>query len=265
MFITSFTTTAPDFLRMRAYGVMFIATSIMFVFFAWDSTWNEDAFEMAIFLIATVATLGIAIYRVWFSTWGAPSADLWVLFIMTALSLLPYIFLCVRLMRQFGWRIASIVGCDAKIQRMYRYYRILVALIKLDFFFHVILAVIAAFFFPLDLELLAIGLGMTYFFLWCLLGWYGFSREKWMLMVSFFLGSIVTPPYIVYKLYRILTDTSHLESFPVWVGCVSVAITLLAHIACLAVAAKCYLNVKRAGNDSLWQTRQYFSIQQTEQ
>ncbi|KAJ4461020.1 hypothetical protein PAPYR_2456 [Paratrimastix pyriformis] len=259
MFITSFFTTAPDFMRMRAYSLIFIAAAVMFIFFAFDSSRMEDAFEMCCVMVAAVAILGISIYRFWFSTWGTPTADLFVLFITTAICIPVYCVLCPLLIRQFGWSSINRVGCDAKVLRNYSWYRIFLAFLKLDFFFHAILAVLGVFFFPIDLELVAILVGLAAVLAWCLLAYWAFSREHRTAMGLFFIGWLLTPPYIIYKLWRILSDPARLPLFPIWVGVLGSTLTLIAHVGVGIIGARVCRNIIRDPEHSVWAARKLFA------
>ncbi|KAJ1908560.1 hypothetical protein IWQ60_011653, partial [Tieghemiomyces parasiticus] len=167
---------------------------------------------------------------------------------------LIYLYLGVRLHRDFGWDIFKQIGANASIRRMYRAYHVFVLLIKLDVFFFLgysiqfIILVLRTTVVELWLTVAAVPITLVIL----LLAVYAVRFESRPTMMLFMFGLLLTMVYFIYRLVRIY-DSSQVQRYANTSKFLTffAAVSLLVSVCTFLQAIICYRNFGRGLKDHL--------------
>ncbi|ORZ02590.1 hypothetical protein BCR43DRAFT_509751 [Syncephalastrum racemosum] len=178
---------------------------------------------------------------------------------------LVYFYIGARLYQEFGWRIYKKIGADPEIRNMYRWYQILLTILKVDMFFFVGYSIqyLVLVLHPGDPEfpLTIIALPLTCLFL--ILAVYAVRHESRTLIIIFFVGLAAGCAYFIFKIYRIYDpDQAYkylfVNKFLTFFASVSLALLVLTIIN----AALCWSNFNKGLKAHLLRDRNESSLTQ---
>lgn len=203
LFVKGFAVDRPDdWLKMPCYATILIVAIIFFAFFLWEGVVQENAFELGSFTIAAGVVLFFSVQRMFLSSWSRTPDDI-VLFVASIVASVVYCVCSPFMYRKFGWVVFHKLGPAPRLQRMFTRLRFFHTLLNLDYFTHVILAVIALYFFVFDYETIIIIVAIVLLLGWVIFGRLAVVKELRRATLIFGLLGLVTPPYIIYKLVRL--------------------------------------------------------------
>lgn len=134
----------------------------------------------------------------------------------------------------FGFFAYKVVGADARLVRLFEWYRAFLSLLKIDLFCFLLLLLMAKLF-VLDTEVVDFGLGiagLAFSFVFAFVGWWAITHEMRWLTLLFLAASALQPAYVAYKLYILDVTPTLLPSNVTYtqfavVGGVTLAIRIL--------------------------------------
>ncbi|ORZ06636.1 hypothetical protein BCR42DRAFT_426871 [Absidia repens] len=204
------------------YLMIFILSQLFQVALAWDAVRAQNTIQVIAFLLFNLCCF---IYSI-FQFKQLPSAVnqsilrllITRLLIVNAVVIgvceLVYIYLGARLYQEFGWKIYRAIGADPDIRNMYRWYQILLSLLKLDIFFFLAYSiqylVLVLQMTDYEFALTIVALPVTCLFL--LLVVYAVRHESKYMIYLFFLGLAAGLAYFSFKIFR-MCDVSQKQKF----------------------------------------------------
>lgn len=130
------------------YLLIFLFSQVFQIGLCWEAAVNQNTIQIIGFVLFNACTFAYSIFQ-YNQLLEALEFDQ-ISAIMSAQSLTPiligvisvlgallpvHLFLAYKLYLEFGWKIYKKIGADPEMKKMYRWYQILLLLLKLDFFF----------------------------------------------------------------------------------------------------------------------------------
>ncbi|KAI8365997.1 uncharacterized protein BYT42DRAFT_588504 [Radiomyces spectabilis] len=200
------------------YLIIFILSQVFQVALAWDAVRAQNTIQVIALLLFNLCCFGYAVFQFKqifkaLDAYTEISAQvlrqliehlLIVNAVITGVCQLIYFYLGARLYQEFGWRIYKKIGADPEIRNMYRWYQILLTILKLDIFFFLGYSIQYLVLvlknndseFPLTIT----ALPLTCLFL--ILTVYAVRRESTPLVLLVFLGLAAGCAYFIFKICR---------------------------------------------------------------
>ncbi|KAI8982693.1 hypothetical protein BDB01DRAFT_160526 [Pilobolus umbonatus] len=159
-----------------------------------------------------------------------------------------YAILTFILYKEFGWKIYKKIGADTDKRTMYRWYQIILTILKIDFFFflgysiqYLVLVLQTN---DYEFALTIVALPLTVLFL--VLAVYAIRYESKYMMYLFFLGIMAAMAYFIFKIIRIYTPDQaekfrFVKAFLTFFASVSLVLVVLT----LGNAIICYRNFNK--------------------
>lgn len=222
-----------------------MVATISFIYFALDSILLENIFQLyaSICLHAVITTYLI---------WHYVANDLGTvynhvsLFAMISVCVFQFIYTIMGpiLHNKFGWRLYKKIGGNIAIRPLYRTTQVFFTLLKLDFVFTIIIILLATFYYFTQTVQIIINILISLLsFIWIILGFYCIQSESVKLFVVFVIISILSPSYMLYKLFIIRFDSDTDYSIFSWrqllFTCILAAII---RIGVIVFSVLCYKN-----------------------
>ncbi|CDH60046.1 hypothetical protein RO3G_09260 [Lichtheimia corymbifera JMRC:FSU:9682] len=257
------------------YLMIFIICQVYQVGIAWDAVRMQNTIQVIAFILLNLCCLmygsfqfqqisealndiqnnnpaltsTVAMYGVDFSDLKALIDRLLIAnVIVIGLCEIIYLYLGARLYQEFGWRIYKKIGADPEIRNMYRWYQILLTILKIDMFFflgysiqYLVLVLQSG---DVEFPLTIIALPLTCLFL--VLAVYAVRHESKPLVLIFFVGAAAGCAYFIYKIVRIFDPTQaekyrNIKNFLTFFASVSLALLVLT----IANIGICWSNFKK--------------------
>ncbi|KAI8061643.1 hypothetical protein BC940DRAFT_225500, partial [Gongronella butleri] len=125
------------------YLIIFIISQFFQVGVSWDAVRAQNTIQVIVFILFNACCFVYSIFQFKQLTdvIQVPALNVLVnrLLIVCAIVIglceLIYGYLGYRLYQEFGWRIYKKIGADPEIRNMYRWYQILLSILKVDMFF----------------------------------------------------------------------------------------------------------------------------------
>ncbi|KAI9206780.1 uncharacterized protein BJ171DRAFT_496948 [Polychytrium aggregatum] len=237
------------------YLVIFIFAQLFQIILCWDAVWHKNTIQIIGLILFNLCICGYSIFQYTqilsaiqtiFNNF--PSTDLQVARgILLSMPVIAFSFQFVlfflgwRLYKEYGWKIYKTIGADPKMRTMYRYYQIMLLLLKLDVFFvfgfgiqYVVLILdptsaefyLTVIMFPIMMVLLAAAV-------------YAIRKEDKVITYLFLLGLALGMGYLIFKIVRISTDpssfldTAHFLTFFASISLMLCILTFINAIICL--------------------------------
>ncbi|CAO3600023.1 unnamed protein product [Absidia cylindrospora] len=246
--------------------MIFILSQLFQVALAWDAVRAQNTIQVIAFLLFNLCCF---IYSI-FQFKQLPSAVnqsilrllITRLLIVNAVVIgvceLVYLYLGARLYQEFGWKIYRAIGADPDIRNMYRWYQILLSLLKLDIFFFLAYSiqylVLVLQMTDYEFALTIVALPVTCLFL--LLVVYAVRHESKYMIYLFFLGLAAGLAYFSFKIFR-MCDVSqkqkfmYVREFLIFFACVDLTLIVLTIIN----TAICFINFDKGLKPHLLRNR----------
>ncbi|KAI8636448.1 hypothetical protein BD408DRAFT_426111 [Parasitella parasitica] len=252
-------------LGIPVYLMIFIFSQIFQVLIAWDAVRAQNTIQVIAFLLFNLCCFVYAVFQ--FKQIGdaldsrnpyleqlATSLTflinrlLIVIAVIIGVCQLIYCYIGARLYQEFGWKIYKKIGADPEIRNMYRWYQIILTILKIDFFFflgysiqYLVLVLRSG---DYEFALTIVAIPLTCLFL--LLAVYSIQHESRWLMGLFFIGMFAGIAYFIFKIYRIYDPSqiekyTYVKEFLTFFASVSLALVVLTIIN----AFICFLNFGR--------------------
>ncbi|ORZ24505.1 hypothetical protein BCR42DRAFT_403086 [Absidia repens] len=204
------------------YLMIFILSQLFQVALAWDAVRAQNTIQVIAFLLFNLCCFIYSIFQ--FSqmhkvvdqpTLGLLITRLLIVnAVVTGVCELVYLYLGARLYQEFGWKIYRAIGADPEIRNMYRWYQILLSLLKLDIFFFLAYSiqylVLVLQMNDYEFALTIVALPVTCLFL--LLIVYAIRHESKYMVILFFVGLAAGCAYFSFKIAR-MCDPSQQHKF----------------------------------------------------
>lgn len=216
------------------YAALSLYVSASFLLFTVDAAMTENRFQHSASLLASLILTATVIFKVFNEPQDLGKYWLeyrwWICGIKIFFQVV-YLALWYPAWDSFGFFAYKIASSSVLLQDLYSNYRLFLTLLKLDFFFGILLLLMVKFFlfseWNAQMTLDTIGLCLT--LVWTLLGWSAATLEKRGLMIVFLLLSPLQPAYVVSQLIYyddhkdLLPEAVTINQFMI-MGCLAIAV-----------------------------------------
>ncbi|KAI8099479.1 uncharacterized protein BX664DRAFT_377361 [Halteromyces radiatus] len=204
------------------YLMIFIFSQVFQVALAWDAVRAQNTIQVIALLLFNLCCFIYSIFQFkqMSNVVKQPSLSLLITrllivnAVVTGICELIYLYLGARLYQEFGWKIYRAIGADPEIRNMYRWYQILLSLLKLDMFFFLAYSiqylVLVLQMTDYEFALTIVALPVTCLFLILIV--YAVRHESRYLVYLFFLGLAAGCAYFSFKIFR-MCDPSQQQKF----------------------------------------------------
>ncbi|KAI8352141.1 hypothetical protein EDC96DRAFT_286474 [Choanephora cucurbitarum] len=139
-------------LGIPVYLMIFIFSQVFQVLIAWDAVRAQNTIQIIAFLLFNICCFAYAVFQ--FKQIGDAidpntvsteqlaaslsyliSRLLIVIAVIIGVCQVVYCYIGARLYQEFGWKIYKKIGADPEIRNMYRWFQIILTILKIDFFF----------------------------------------------------------------------------------------------------------------------------------
>lgn len=193
------TTTSRDDSRYY-WSSLEILTTLFFFYFAWDSVFTENVYELWAFQIARALSSVYSVVQYFTVAVERTTFNLVQMILIVAFQVVFWAT-AFQLYRSFGWWAFRRLGADVQLKAMYKNYQLFLAQTKFDCQFGLMMVMMSVFFFAKDTTgFIALELVMFIFvFVYAYLGTSGIRAEDTRRMRYFFILGSITPLNIVIK------------------------------------------------------------------
>ncbi|KAI8084245.1 uncharacterized protein B0P05DRAFT_534793 [Gilbertella persicaria] len=213
-------------LGIPVYLMIFITSQVFQVVLAWDAVRAQNTIQVIAFLLFNICCFAYAVFQFKQIKDAIDNSSssleqfassliflinrlLVVIAVVTGVCQLIYFYIGARLYQEFGWKIYKKIGADPEIRNMYRWFQIILTILKLDLFFFlgysiqylVLVLQIDDYEFPLTI------VAIPLICLFLLLAVYAIRHESRWLISLFFVGTCAAIAYFIFKIYRIYDPT----------------------------------------------------------
>ncbi|CAO3632390.1 unnamed protein product [Cunninghamella blakesleeana] len=226
------------------YLLIFIISQLFQVALAWDAVRAQNTIQVIAFFLFNLCCFVYSVFQ--FKQMEDAVNDDYLktlirhLLIVNAVIIgvcaIIYLYLGIRLYQEFGWRIYKKIGADPEIRNMYRWYQILLSLLKLDVFFflayslqYLVLVLEAT---DAEFGLTIAALPITCIFLTLIV--YAVRHENKYMVYLVFIGLVAGCAYFSFKIGRMRDSSTsyyhkfdNVREFLTFFACVDLTLVLL--------------------------------------
>ncbi|KAI8338144.1 hypothetical protein BC941DRAFT_424703 [Chlamydoabsidia padenii] len=224
------------------YLIIFILSQLFQVALAWDAVRAQNTIQVIALLLFNLCCFIYSIFQFKQMSKVVEQPALGLLItrllivnaVVTGLCELVYLYLGARLYQEFGWKIYRAIGADPEIRNMYRWYQILLSLLKLDMFFFLAYSiqylVLVLQMNDYEFALTIVALPLTCIFLILIV--YAVRHESKYMVYLFFVGLAAGCAYFSFKIFRMCDPTQqqkfmYVREFLIFFSSVSLTLVVL--------------------------------------